>query len=138
MRDSGRPVRRFTMRSPFSFSTTLVLALIAAGPCWAAKDIPPDPALQRSESFLAQAQKEGAPELAPALWLAAVEKLNAAYAAYHHQVEEKADSPKDKEAIAARWLAEEAEVDTELVLVTARAVKDERRNPRSGRRRSTP
>jgi hypothetical protein len=84
--------------------------------------IPPPPALERAERLLQDAQKERAPERSPDLWLAAVEKLNAAHAAYRHQVEEEEDDADDPEAIAAQQLAAEAEVDAELVLYTTRAL----------------
>lgn len=87
----------------------------------------PHPALVRGQQFLRQAEGEGAAAIMPAETLAVQEKINAAWSAYHHQVEENADAPDDDEAILARRLAEEAELDALLLRVTLRTRHDESR-----------
>jgi hypothetical protein len=87
----------------------------------------PQPALLRAQKLLRQAEQDGAAAMQPGAVLAVQEKINAAWSAYHRQVEEEADEADDDEAILARQLADEAEVDAELLLVTLRAQAEEAR-----------
>jgi hypothetical protein len=113
-----------------------VLAMLLSQPGWARRaPIGESPALKHSESLMADAEKEGAPDVVPNLWLDALQKLNAAYDAYHKQVEANARDD-DREAVAAQRAAEDAEVDAELALVSAQATKDEARAGGSGSRSS--
>jgi hypothetical protein len=105
-----------------------LLALMLSLPCWAKKaPIEPSAALKHTELLMADAEKLGAPTLVPSLWLGALEKLNAAYAAFHKQVEAGARDEDDTEYVAALRAAEEAEVDAELTQVSAQAARDEAR-----------
>ncbi len=63
----------------------------------------------------------------PAQTLSVQEKINAAWSAYHLQVDEEADDPSDDEAILARRLAEEVELDAMLLRTTVRTLHDESR-----------
>jgi hypothetical protein len=123
------------MRFLSLFSLAALLSL-PVGLAHAKRDeIPPPPELQRAERFLEDAQKERASERVPVLWLAAVEKLNAAHAAYREQLAEEADDEDDEEYVAAHRLAAEAEVDAELALYSVRALQNEARlaSARGGR-----
>lgn len=104
-----------------------LLAVLAALPV-SAKEPPlilPHPALLRGQMLLRQAEQDGAAAMQPGAVLAVQEKINAAWSAYHSQVEEEADQPDDEEAILARQLAEEAALDAELLQVTLRTQRDE-------------
>lgn len=87
----------------------------------------PHPALLRGQLQLRQAEQDGAAAMLPGPVLAVQEKINAAWSAYHRQVEEEADDPEDEEAVLARQLAEEAAVDAELLRVSVRTRDDEAR-----------
>jgi hypothetical protein len=87
----------------------------------------PHPSLVRAQQLLRQAEKDGAIDSQPAAVLALQERINAAWSAYHLQVEEKADKPDDDEAILARYLAEETELDAELLRATLDARAHEAR-----------
>jgi hypothetical protein len=87
----------------------------------------PHPALLRGQQFLRQAEAEGAAAIMPVETLLVQEMINAAWSAYHHQVEENADDADDDEAILARRLAEEAELDALLLRVSLRTRHDEAR-----------
>ena len=105
-----------------------VLLLAVTGSAWAEESlILPHPALLRGQQLLRQAEQDGAAALTPMAVLTVQEKINAAWSAYHRQVEEEADDPDDDEAILARQLAEEVEVDAELLQVTLRTQYDEAR-----------
>lgn len=113
------------------------MALMLSLPCSAKKaPIEPSTALKHTELLMADAEKLGAPTLVPSLWLAALEKLNTAYAAFHKQVEAGARDEDDPEFIAALRSAEEAEVDAELAQVSAQAARDEAKG--KGPRASAP
>ncbi len=87
----------------------------------------PHPALLRGQQQLRQAEQYGAAAMLPGAVLAVQEKINAAWSAYHRQVEEEASDPGDEEAVLARQLAEEAAVDAELLRVSVRTRDDEAR-----------
>lgn len=87
----------------------------------------PDSALLRGQQALRRAEQEGAAVMTPGAVLTVQQSINAAWSAYHRQVEEEADDPEDDEAILAHQLAEEAELDAELLLVTVRTQRDESR-----------
>jgi hypothetical protein len=87
----------------------------------------PHPALIRGQQFLRQAEQEGAANLMPAETLSVQEKINAAWSAYHQQVDEEADDPTDDESILARRLAEESELDAILLRTTLHTRHDEAR-----------
>lgn len=106
------------------------LVLLAALCCGAYADetlILPHPALARAQQLLRQAEQEGAATRMPVVVLSVQHKINAAWSAYHRQVEEEADQADDEEAVVARQLAEEAEVDAELLKVSLRTLQDEAR-----------
>ncbi len=116
---------RFTLRS---FGLCAILLASALAPVRAEEAlILPQPALLRAQKLLRQAEQDGAAAMQPRAVLAVQEKINAAWSAYHRQVEEEADEADDDEAIQARQLADEAEVDAELLLVTLRAQAEEAR-----------
>jgi hypothetical protein len=105
-----------------------LLLVLAAAPAWAEESlILPHPALLRGQLLLRQAEQDGAAALTPMAVLTVQEKINAAWSAYHLQVEERADDPDDEEAILARQLAEEVELDAELLRVTLRTQDSEAR-----------
>lgn len=87
----------------------------------------PHPALLRGQQQLRLAEQDGAAAMLPGAVLSVQEKINAAWSAYHLQVEEEASDPEDEEAILARQLAEEVAVDAELLRVTLRTRDDEAR-----------
>ena len=107
----------------------LVLIAAASRPRGLAADklILPEPALLRGQQILRRAEQEGAAVMMPGAVLAVQQKINAAWSAYHRQVDEEADDPEDEEAILARQLAEEAELDAELLRVTLRTEREEAR-----------
>lgn len=106
----------------------IAVFILAASPAWAQEDlILPHPALLRAQQLLRQAEQEGARTMQPMVVLSLQEKINAAWSAYHRQVEEAADDPDDEEAITARRLAEEVALDAELLQVTLRTENDEAR-----------
>jgi len=119
------------VRSPILFSLVLFVVLVAPNalsPAFAADPlILPNAALLRGQQTLRRAEQEGAAFTAPAAVLAVQQNINAAWSAYHLQVEEEADDPDDDEAVLARHLAEEAELDAELLLVSVRAQREESR-----------
>jgi hypothetical protein len=125
--EAGRdPVKR-NIPNPGVVLACLVAMLMVAPV--AAKDplILPHPSLLHAQQLLRQSEQDGAGVMQPGTVLALQEKINAAWSAYHLQVEEKADDPDDKEAIRARHLAEEVELDAELLRVTLRTQDDEAR-----------
>lgn len=87
----------------------------------------PHPALLRAQLLLRQAEQAGAVKEQPGAVLALQAKINAAWSAYHLQVEEEADDPDDDEAILARRLAEQAVLDAALLQVSLRTLTDEAR-----------
>lgn len=106
----------------------VLIFLLLAPAAWAAdKLILPEPALLRGQQVLRRAEQDGAAVMMPGAVLAVQQKINAAWSAYHRQVDEEADDPEDDEAIQARRLAEEAELDAELLLATLRTERDEAR-----------
>lgn len=104
----------------------LLLAVSAPLPAEEAL-ILPHPRLLQAQQMLRQAEQDGAMAMQPAVVLAVQEKINAAWSAYHEQVEEEADDAEDEEAVLARQLAEEAALDAELLLVSLRTENDEAR-----------
>lgn len=109
----------------------LVFSAMLAGlslPSWAEESlILPHPQLLHAQKLLRQAEQDGAMAMQPSAVLTVQEKINAAWSAYHLQVEEEADDPEDDEAVLARQLAEEAALDAELLIVTLRTENDEAR-----------
>lgn len=108
----------------------VLLTLLCLGPAAALaadKLILPDPALLRGQQTLRRAEQDGAAVMMPGAVLAVQQKINAAWSAYHRQVDEEADDPEDEEAVMARRLAEEVELDAELLLVTLKTEREEAR-----------
>lgn len=113
----------------FCHALLLATTLFTLTPAVRAEDalILPHPALIRGQQFLRQAEQEGAATRMPAETLSVQEKINAAWSAYHLQVEEEADDPTDDEAVLARRLAEESELDASLLRTTLHTRHDEAR-----------
>ena len=112
------------MRPSVLISPAILLGLLAALQVLPARAVEPlilpHPSLLRAQVLLRQAEQDGATAMQPGAALMVQEKINAAWSAYHQQVEEKADDPNDEEAILARQLATEVELDAELLWVTLR------------------
>ncbi|HXG28587.1 MAG TPA: hypothetical protein VNJ47_07050 [Nevskiales bacterium] len=118
------------MKPRFPFRRLVLCAVLAGvlAPAQAEETlILPQPALLRAQKLLRQAELDGAAAMQPGAVLIVQEKINAAWSAYHRQVEEEADDPEDDEAVLARQLADEAELDAELLQVSLRTQAEEAR-----------
>lgn len=118
------------VNSRIKIGVVTIVAVLAGLPfsAWAEDPlILPQPELLFAQKLLRQAEQDGAMAMQPAAVLAVQEKINAAWSAYHAQVEEEADDPEDDEAILAQRLAEAAALDAELLYVTLNTEKDEAR-----------
>jgi hypothetical protein len=107
-----RPLIRYVTIASF-LAALIALPVLAKPPVL----ILPHPSLLRAQLLLRQAEQDGAIARQPGAVLVLQEKINAAWLAYHLQVEEEADKPDDEEAVLARHLAEEVELDAELLQV---------------------